>query len=268
MEKRTIIIVEIGENHLGDVELAKEMVKEAAASGADIIKFQSYNSETFKKDDPEYDWFNRVSLSDEDHFMLKQAVEENGAEFMSAPFNMERAKFLCEGLKTPKVKVASGKMTDLRLLSYLNQNCEEVFLSTGMALISEIRESLAVLNKVKVCLLHCVTQYPLKDCDANLLAIETLRKEFPDTSIGYSDHTIGIIAPLIAVALGAKVIEKHFTIDKNMEGTDHILSVIPRELNNMVNNIRTVEDLLGDGLKEPQECEKEIKEFVRGRFLG
>ncbi len=96
MKRRTIIIAEIGENHVGDMELAKKMVKEAAASGADIIKFQSYKPETFREDDPEYDWFSRVSLSDEDHFLLKQTVEKNGAEFMSAPFSMERAKFLCE----------------------------------------------------------------------------------------------------------------------------------------------------------------------------
>lgn len=266
-EDRVIIIAEIGENHMGDMDLARKMIEEAAKAGADIIKFQSFTPKTFKKDDPEYEWFKKVSLTDADHFMLKKYTEENGSEFMSSPFDMERARFLCQELKLRKIKVASGKMTDINILSYLNRNCEEIFLSTGMANVKEIKDSLRVLDKVKVNLLHCVTQYPVQNADANLLAIRTLKQEFPGLTVGYSDHTIGTLAPLIAVALGAGVIEKHFTLDKSFQGTDHILSVTPDELKKLIQDVREIGLLLGDGKKVPRRCEEDIKEFIRTRFL-
>lgn len=266
-EERVIIVAEIGENHMGNIDLAKKMIEEAAKAGADIIKFQSYTPKTFKKDDPEYEWFKKVALTDADHFMLKEYTEGNGSEFMSSPFDMERAVFLCEELKLRKIKVASGKMTDINMLSYLNHNCEEIFLSTGMANVKEIKDSLKVLDKVKVNLLHCVTQYPVQNADANLLAIRTLKQEFPELTVGYSDHTIGTLAPLIAVALGAEIIEKHFTLDKSLPGTDHVLSVTPDELEKLIKDIREVGLLLGDGRKVAQRCEEDIKEFVRTRFL-
>jgi N,N'-diacetyllegionaminate synthase len=267
MKRKTIVIAEIGENHMGDMDLAKKMIEEAAKAGADIIKFQSYTPKTFKEDDPEYEWFKKVPLTDAAHFMLKEYTEEKGSEFMSSPFDMERARFLCEELKLRKIKVASGKMADVNMLSYLNHNCEEIFLSTGMANLKEIKDSLRVLDKVKVNLLHCVTQYPVKNADANLLAIRTLKHEFPELTVGYSDHTIGTLAPLVAVALGAEVIEKHFTLDKSLQGTDHILSVTPDELRKLIQDIRELRLLLGDGRKVPRRCEEHIKEFVRARFL-
>jgi len=266
-KNRVIIITEIGENHLGDMALAKKMIKEAAKAGADIIKFQSYTPKTFKKDDPEYDWFKKVSLSDANHFMLKEYTEKHGAEFMSSPFDMERSRFLCEKLKLKKIKVASGKMTDIKMLCYLNRNCEEIFLSTGMTNLTEIRDSLKLLDNVKVNLLHCVTQYPVQNADANLLAIRTLKQEFPELTVGYSDHTLGTLAPLMAVALGAEIIEKHFTLDKTLPGTDHVLSVTPDELKKLIQDIREIGLLLGDGKIVPRRCEEAIKEFVRARFL-
>ena len=268
-ERKVIIIAEIGENHMGNMDLAEEMIKEAALAGAQIVKFQSYRKETFLTSDPEYSWFQKVSLSDEDHFMLQKCANNNNVEFMSAPFDMNRAIFLCETLGLRRLKVASGKMNDRDLLGYLNNHCEEIFLSTGMANLVEIRESLSYLKKVKVNLLHCVSQYPLENKNANLKAINTLIKEFPNLDIGYSDHTCGILAPIVALTLGAVVIEKHFTLDKNFpEGTDHVLSATPEELKEIVDSAKEISKLLGDGTKEPRQCELEIVDFVRSRFVG
>jgi len=265
---RTIVIAEIGENHLGNMDTAKKLIEKAAQARADYVKFQSYKPENFRKDDPEYDWFKRVALSDDAHFMLKECAESCGVRFLSSPFSVERAKFLCERLGLKEIKIASGIMLNLPLLKYLNEHAEIIFLSTGMATIPEIKEALSHLNKVKKCyILHCVTQYPCKEEDANLLTIKTLQREFPDYEIGYSDHTIGYLAPILAVSLGAKVIEKHFTYAKNAkEGTDHILSVEPDELRMMITTVRKVEMLLGKEAKEPTLSERKIKDFVRNRF--
>jgi len=265
----TIIIAEIGENHIGNTEIAKMLIEKAAEAGADYVKFQSYRPENFRRDDPEYNWFKKVSLSDEAHFMLKKHAEKHGVKFLSSPFGLERAKFLCEKLELKEIKIASGVMLNFSVLDYVNEHAKIVFLSTGMATIEEIKMALSHLNKIEKCyILHCVTQYPCKDEEANLSAITTLQKEFPDYEIGYSDHTTGYLAPIVAVSLGAKVIEKHFTFDKNAkEGTDHILSVEPEELKEMIEHIRKVEILLGKPMKAPTEGEEKIINFVRQRFV-
>lgn len=263
-----IIIAEIGENHIGNINLAKRMIQDAAQAGADIVKFQSYLGKDFKDDDPEKDWFTKVQLSNEAHFELKKYAEENGVEFLSSPFSLERAQFLCESLGLRKIKIASGMMLNFKVLDYLNSvNIDTIFVSTGMATLEEIKESLNHIRNIpNIYLLHCVTQYPCKDEEANLRAIPTLQKEF-HLPVGYSDHTIGIDACIASVALGASVIEKHFTFDKNCpEGTDHILSASVGEFREMVEKIRKVEVLLGSGIKEPSFGEKEILRFVRGRF--
>ncbi len=264
-----IIIAEIGENHLGDMGLAKKLIKQAAGSEADYVKFQSYKPETFRPQDPEYEWFKKVSLSDEAHFMLKDYSETCGIKFLSSPFSLERARFLCERLGLKEIKVASGVMLNFPLLDYLNKHAEIVFLSTGMATLKEIKTSLLHLKKIKKCyLMHCVTQYPCKDEEAGLSAINVLKKEFPDYGIGYSDHTIGYLASLAAVTLGAKVIEKHFTFDKNeKEGTDHIFSVNSCELKILVKEAKRIGLLLGKAAKAPTFGEKKIKKFIRNRFL-
>lgn len=266
---KVITIAEIGENHTGNIDIAKKLTEKSAEAGVDYVKFQSYKPENFRQDDPEYEWFRKVSLSDEAHFMLKEYAEGCGIKFLSSPFSQERAQFLCEKLGLKEIKIASSMMLNLPLLEYLNEHAETVFLSTGMATIKEIKRSLSYLNKMKKCyILHCVTQYPCKDEDANLLAIKTLQKEFPNYEIGYSDHTVGIEACFAAVALGAEVIEKHFTFDKNAkEGTDHIISVEPDELKDLVRSIRKVESLLGKKKKEPTLSEQKIKDFVRNRFV-
>ena len=265
-----IIIAEIGENHLGNMEIAKMLIEKSAEAGVDYVKFQSYRPETFNSDDPEYDWFKKVSLSNEDHFMLKEYAEKFSVKFLTSPFNIERAMFLCEELKLKEIKIASGMMMNVPVLDYVNDRADTVFLSTGMATIPEIKEAISHLNNVnKLYILHCVTQYPCKDEDANLLAIRKLHKKFPEYNVGYSDHTIGYTAPIAAAALGANVIEKHFTFDKNAkEGTDHILSVDSDELKDMVSQIRKIENLLGIPEKTPTEEEKKIIEFVRNRFIS
>ncbi len=265
--KKVIIIAEIGENHMGDVGQAKRMIAEAAKAGVDMVKFQSYLASEVADNDPEKEWFARVQLSDEAHYELKDCTEKHGVEFLSSPFSLNRAKLLCEGLGLKKIKVASSELLNFFLLDYINQHADTVFVSTGMATLEEIRLALTHLNKAKTCyIMHCVTQYPARPEDANLNVITTLRAEFPQHHIGYSDHTIGIQAALTAVALGAEVIEKHFTLDKNLPGTDHILSADPDELRRLVAGVREVETLLGSYTKKPTDDEAKIKPFVRSRF--
>jgi len=267
---KTTIIAEIGENFIGDMKIAKKLIVDAAAAGADYVKFQSYQPQTFRPDDPEYDWFKKVSLSDNDHKELMKVAAKEGIQFMSAPFDLDRAKLLCEDLGCKDIKIASGMMMNFDLLDYINDHAETVFLSTGMATVDEIKQAFSRLNKVaRVYILHCVTQYPCEDVNANLLAIKSLQTSFPENEIGYSDHTLGTEAAVMAVALGATVIEKHFTFDKNAkEGTDHVLSVEPEELKEMVAQIRRAELMLGSAEKNPTESEKGITDFVRNRFVN
>jgi N,N'-diacetyllegionaminate synthase len=265
MEK-VIIIAEIGENHVGDMEMAKKMISVAAKAGADIVKFQSYLASEVADTDPEKEWFTKVQLSDEAHHELKKYADQCNVEFLSSPFSINRAKLLCEGLGLKKIKIASSEMLNLPLLDYVNNHAGTVFLSTGMATLDEIKKALSHLNKVDCYIMHCTTQYPTKPEDANLHAITTLKTTFPHYHIGYSDHTIGVQAALAAVALGAEVIEKHFTLDKSLPGTDHILSADPDELKQLVKGVREVEKMLGSYSKKPTEDEAKIKSFIYSRF--
>lgn len=266
-EHRTTIIAEIGENHAGEMALARQMVIEAARAGADMVKVQSFLASEVDEKDPEKEWFAKVQLSDEMHWELKGLAEREGVQFLSAPFSLSRARFLCEKLGLRKVKIASSEMLNLPLLDYVAQHAQTVFLSTGLAMLDEIAQALEHLEAVpNVAILHCVTAYPAEDAEVNLQAIEVLRRTFPGRAVGYSDHTVGIIAPLVAVSLGARVIEKHFTLDKTLPGTDHILSADPPELRQMVQMIRRVEELLGRPVKRPTPRELEVIELVRRRF--
>lgn len=265
--RRTIVIAEIGENHIGRWDLARQMVVAAAAAGADIVKFQSYLGTEVEPNDAERQWFMDVHLPDEMHFELKRLAEEHGVEFMTTPFSLERARFVVERLGLRKVKVASSEMLNFRLLDYLNERTDTVFLSTGLADLGEVRQAVSHLGQVKdIYILQCTTQYPCPPDQANVAVIPTLRAAFPAHHVGYSDHTIGTVAPVAAVALGAEVIEKHFTMDKSLPGTDHVLSLTPDELRDMVRQIRQVEQLLGNSAKEPTAAEREIRDFVRRRF--
>lgn len=264
---KVLIIAEIGENHIGDMERAMRMIAEAAKAGVDMVKFQSYLASEVADSDPEKEWFAKVQLSDEAHYELKECAEQHDVEFISSPFSFNRAKLLCEGLGLKKIKIASSEMLNFPLLDYINQHAEVVFISTGMATLDEIKLALSHLSQVKTCyIMHCVTQYPARIEDVNLSVLTTLKAAFSNYLIGYSDHTVGTLAPVIAAALGAQAIEKHFTLDKTLPGTDHVLSVTPQQLREMVQMIRETETILGRPIKEPTSKEKEIKDFVRGRF--
>lgn len=267
MSRETILIAEIGENHIGDWDRARQMVAEAARAGADVVKFQSYRASDVAPGDPEKEWFAQVQLPDELHFELVEHAQACGVEFMSTPFTVERARFLCERVKLRKIKIASSEILNFSLLDYVNQNAQEVFLSTGMSTLEEIGRALGHLDRVReVCLLHCVTQYPAQDEEVNLRAIPSLSRAFPDRLIGYSDHALGTEAAVAAVALGATVIEKHFTLSKTLPGTDHILSATPDEFFEMSRRIRRLEVLLGEAVKAPVPREKQIRDFVRNRW--
>ncbi len=260
------LIAEIGENYLGKISLAKKLIENAKKSGADYAKFQSYNENCLKKNDPEYNWFKKVSLKDSEHIQLKDYCKKKKINFLSSPFSLERAEFLCEKLKLNEIKVASSKMTNIKLLKYLNKKTKKVFLSTGMSNIKEINQSLKYLNNTEVVIMHCVSEYPLKPQNSNLLAITKLKKEFPKFTIGYSDHCIGNLAVEIAVSLGAVVIEKHFTLNKNYRGTDHILSADFKDLKKLRNNIDLISSMLGSESKKPSKKESTIRNFMRNRF--
>jgi len=266
MSKKITLIAEIGENHIGNIGYAKKMIVQAKKVGADYVKFQSYNEKCLKQNDPEYEWFKKVSLSNKDHFILKNFSKKNKIKFTSSPFSVERATFLCENLKLKTIKIASCKMTNIPLLKYLNKNCQTIFLSTGASNIMEIKDSLKKLSNVDVKILHCVSEYPLKYQNANLRAIELLKDKFPNNEIGYSDHAIGNLASLTAISLGATIIEKHFTLDKSHEGTDHILSATKNELKELRITGDNIFLLRGSREKNPSKIEKKIKYFIRNRF--
>jgi len=269
MKRKTILIAEIGENYLGDLDIAKIMINEVARAGADIVKFQSYLASDVADDDPEKQWFEIVQLSNDDHFELKKYSEMKGIEFMSSPFSIERARFLCEVLGLKKIKIASLELTNFSLLDVVNLYSNTVFLSTGLANLREISDALQRLTNVKDCyIMQCTSQYPTYTRDANLNVITMLKNVFPRYHVGYSDHTIGNQAILTAVALGAEVIEKHFTLDRNLQGTDHVISVDPEGLKELVLKIEEVETLLGDYRKKPTKEEEAIRSFMRTRFSG
>ncbi|MDP7289370.1 MAG: N-acetylneuraminate synthase family protein [Phycisphaerae bacterium] len=273
MARKTTIIAEIGENHHGAWDIAAKMLEEAAARGADIVKFQSYRMENFSPDDPDYDWFKRVALPDEKHLEFKQRAEALGVEFMSSPFTPERAEFLCEKVGCQSIKVASGVMMSFEMLDVINAHggipVRRVYLSTGMATIDEIHRALEHLDKInEVTILHCVTQYPARPDQANLRCIPTLIKEFSGHAVGYSDHVPGLVACVTAVALGATVLEKHFTFSRHLPGTDHQCAMLPEELTGLCRQVEQIEQLLGTGKKKPNPEELEIRDFVRSRFRG
>ena len=269
MKRRTIIIAEIGENYLGDVDIAKQMITEVVKAGADIVKFQSYLASEASDDDPEKELFEKVQLTNDVHFELKRYAEAKGIGFVSSPFSMNRARFLCEELGLKKIKIASPMIANFPLLEYINNRATTVFLSTGMANLKEISDALQCFWGVDKCyVMQCTFQYPTNPEDANLHVITTLKDMFHNCSVGYSDHTIGTQAVLAAVALGAEVVEKHFTLDRNQLGTDHILAVDPDGLREMAEKIEEIEVLLGSYVKKPTKEEEAIKSFMRTRFSG
>ena len=272
--ERTLIIAEIGVNHNGDLQLAKKLIHEASAAGADIVKFQTFKTQnSISQSAPlaEYQMKNvpdarsqlemvsSLELSESDHSTLNEFALQNGIEIFSTAFDLESLDFL-DQFNFKYIKIASGEVTNLPLLRAIGRKRKKVILSTGMCSLEDIESALNSLEseglqRKDITILHCTTEYPAPIDEVNLQAIETLRKYF-GTSVGYSDHTIGIAIPIAAVSLGAKIIEKHLTLDRSMPGPDHSASIEPNEFAAMVTAIRQVEDAMGDGVKRVTESEK------------
>ena len=277
----TFIIAEAGVNHNGSIENAKKMIDAVVKAGADCVKFQTYISENVMSkfapkaeyqisntgtDESQLEMVKKLELSFGDFRELKQYCDEKGIMFLSTPFDLESADFLND-LGMEIFKIPSGEITNLPLLRKINSFKKDIILSTGMAILDEIQAALDVLKDCEVSLLHCTTEYPCPYDSVNMNAMLTLKQNF-GLEVGYSDHTQGIEVPIMAVAIGAKIIEKHFTLDKNMEGPDHKASLEPDELKAMVMAIRNVEKAFGNGVKEPQEAEKKNIDIARKSIVA
>ena len=265
------IIAEAGVNHNGSFALACKLVDAAKEAGADCIKFQTFKAEnlvsrTAKKaeyqkkttgDSSQQDMLKKLELSFNEFLQLKKYCEQVGICFLSTPFDFDSIDFL-NSIDMPFWKLPSGEVTNLPYLLALAKTGKPVVMSTGMCNMGEIQEAIHVLktNGTKdIKLLHCNTEYPTPFEDVNLKAMQTMHETF-HLEVGYSDHTKGIEVPIAAVALGATIIEKHFTLDRNMEGPDHKASLEPDELAAMISAIRNIEKSLGTGIKEPSLSEK------------
>lgn len=267
----TFIIAEAGVNHNGSLELAKQLIDIAAKAGADAVKFQTFKAErvatqdapkadyqlqTTEESESQFDMLRKLELSHEQHLELMSYCLKQKIIFMSTPFDKESADFLDE-IGVPLFKIGSGEITNISFLEYVSRKGKPVILSTGMSFLSEVDEAVRTIRSAgceKLALLHCVSNYPAAAEDINLRAMYTMTTAF-QVPVGYSDHTLGIEVAIAAVALGACVIEKHFTIDSSLSGPDHQASFEPDELSAMVKGIRTVEAAMGHGRKEPAPSE-------------
>lgn len=278
------IIAEAGVNHNGDIKLAKKMVDVAKQAGVDYIKFQTfspeklvskyaqkakYQKENTNSDESQLKMLQKVALSKSEFKQLKEYCSEVGIGFISTPFDNDSINFL-EEFDMDFWKIPSGEITNLPYLEKIANTGRKVIMSTGMCEVEEILNAISVLENNgtnDIVLLHCNTQYPTPYEDVNLKAMYAIEKA-TGKPVGYSDHTQGIEVPIAAVAMGAVVIEKHFTLDKGMDGPDHKASLEPDELTQMVSSIRKIEKALGDGKKEPSESEKENINVARKSIVA
>lgn len=279
---RAIIIAEAGVNHNGDINLAKKLIDVAAEAGADYIKFQTFKaSKLVSRQAQQADYqaknlntektsqlemLQKLELSEHHHLDLIEHAHQKGVKFLSTGFDEESVDFL-DSLKIDLFKIPSGELTNYPYLKHIASKRRPIVLSTGMATLGEVEAAIDVLtnngaNISDITILHCNTDYPTKFSDVNLKAMLTLGNAFK-TKFGYSDHTLGIEIPIAAVALGATVIEKHFTLSRQLEGPDHAASLEPGELQAMIQCIRNVEDALGNGVKEPTVSELANKVAAR-----
>ncbi len=272
--KKTIIIAEAGVNHNGDPEIAKQLVDVAVDAGADIVKFQTFRAEKLVSmeaqkadyqlktvqngDRRQFDMLKKLEIDQETHEMLIDYCRDREIEFLSTAFDIDSIALLNRlGLK--RIKIPSGEITNLPYLKKAGSLGKPVIISTGMSDLGEVEDALDILletglRRDKITVLHCNTEYPTPYGDVNLRAMQAMASAF-DVSIGYSDHTLGIEVPIAAVAMGASVIEKHFTLSRDMEGPDHKASLEPFELKMMVQSIRNIEKALGTGIKKPTPSE-------------
>lgn len=283
---KVFIIAEAGVNHNGDIEIAKQLISAAVEAGADAVKFQTFNSKklvsqfakkaeyqkaTTNKSETQLEMLKKLELSRENHFVLMDFCKTKNISFLSSPFDLDSIEFLHEiGIQI--FKIPSGEITNLPFLRKIGSYQKKVILSSGMSTMGEIKDALDVLVQSgtmlkDITVLHCNTEYPTPMEDVNLLAMNQIAKEF-GVVIGYSDHTDGIEVPIAATALGAKVIEKHFTLDKKMEGPDHKASLNPSELKQMVQAIRNIEIALGSDIKTPSPSELKNIEIARKSIVA
>lgn len=265
--RRAFVIAEAGVNHNGDVALAERLVDIAADAGCDAVKFQTfepallaapsaekaeYQRQTTGSDGSQVEMLSKLVLSIDGHARLQRRAHDRGLVFLSTPFD-ERSADSLEALDIPAFKVSSGDLTNVFLLQHLARKGRPILLSTGMATLAEVHDALSVLRAAgaaDIALFHCVSNYPAEPADCNLRAIATLQRE-TGVPVGWSDHTTGIDVTIAAVALGAQLVEKHFTTDRTLPGPDHRASLEPAELKAMVQGIRRVEAALGSATKQP-----------------
>lgn len=282
----TLIIAEAGVNHNGDIDMAKRLIDAAAEAGADLVKFQTFNADRLVTRDAakadyqaqssggeesQYAMLHRLELTPAMHEELIAHCAARNIGFFSTGFDIDSLDLLVE-LGQRLFKIPSGEITNLPYLRHIGQLCKEVILSTGMANLSDVQAALEVLEvagtpRERVTVLHCTTEYPAPMNEVNLRAMQTLQTAF-GVRIGYSDHTLGIEVAIAAVAMGASVIEKHFTLDRNLPGPDHQASLEPHELRAMVAAIRNIEQALGDGIKRLAPSEAKNKSAVRKSIVA
>jgi N,N'-diacetyllegionaminate synthase len=285
--KKTFIIAEAGVNHNGNLDTAIKMVDAAVAAGADAVKFQTFRAEkVIAANAPKADYqkqttgsagsqlemVRKLELNEAAHKKLFRYCKDEGVIFLSSPFDLESVDLL-NGLGMQIFKIPSGEITNLPYLRKLGALKKELIMSTGMADLGEIEDALVVLMQAgtapeDITVLHCNTEYPTPFEDVNLKAMVTIKAAFPGIQVGYSDHTSGIEVPIAAVALSAEVIEKHFTLDRHMEGPDHRASLEPDELKSMVTAIRNMEKAMGNGIKKPSPSELKNKPIARKSIVA
>ena len=272
------IIAEAGVNHNGSEALAYQLIDAALKSGADAVKFQLFDPKILataaapqavyqqqnSKNTSQQAMLETFVLPQESYLALKVYAESRGVLLLCSPFDIDAARFLVTQCQLPFLKIASGELTNKPFLEQLAELNVPLILSTGMANLQEVKDATNWLpNKLPVSILHCVSAYPAPVEATNLRAIKTLREKFPHCVIGFSDHSDGIHLAIAAVAMGAKIIEKHLTLDKTMPGPDHAASLTPDEFKNMVDEIRHVEEAMGDGIKSPHLVEKDCATVAR-----
>lgn len=283
---KTLIIAEAGVNHNGDIELAKQLVAAAAVAGADLVKFQTfvtsksisisapkaeYQKEATDPGESQYEMVRKLELSRADHDVLIAECVRHGIGFFSTAFDTTSFDMLVD-LGLDRVKIPSGEITNKPLVEYMTRLGLPVLLSTGMANMADIEAAIELIEqggtpRERITVLHCNTEYPTPMQDVNLRAMQSLKSAF-GVEVGYSDHTQGIEIPIAAVALGASVIEKHFTLDRSLPGPDHQASLEPAEFKAMVDAVRNVERALGDGIKRPSPSERKNRDIARKSLVA
>ena len=283
--KKVYVIAEAGVNHNGDFELAQKLIEAAKAAKADAVKFQTFKTENiltrsasmadYQKENlgfekTQFQMIKSLELSRTQFIELKAKAESVGIDFLSTPDDEDSLDFLVDDMDLPMIKIGSGEVTNLPFLRQIAAKQKPLILSTGMSTLGEVERAVHTIRQINIqelILLHCTTNYPCPPQEVNLRAMRTLQKAF-NVRVGYSDHTVGCEVSVAAVAIGAEIIEKHLTLDKNMEGPDHKASLEPHEFAEMVNQIRSIEMALGNGVKWPNPSEEKIKTKIRRRVVA